>query len=230
MKTAIITGSAGNLGEVVTNALLDAGYKVEATVLNEDELNAQPDHPNLNSTIVDLMNEEAAGRYIDAVIERNGTVDVAILLVGGFAMGSLKDAGNQELDHMLNLNFKTAYFTARPVFQHMKDKGIPGRLVVVGAKPALEPTAAKAVLPYALSKSLVIRLAEVLNVEGKENGIVTSVIVPSVIDTPPNRESMPNANFSDWVKPESIAHTILDLIGETGKDWREPVIKLYGNA
>lgn len=230
MAVVIVTGSAGNLGGAVTNALLEAGYTVEATVRNEKELGGQPDHPKLNSTVVDLMIEEAAARFVDAVVERHGQVDAAIMLVGGFAMGSLEEVGEKELDQMFSLNFKTAYFTARPVFRQMQEKNIAGRLVVVGAKPALVSSAAKAVIPYAISKSMVVKLAEILNAIGKKQGIVTSVIVPSTIDTAPNRKSMPDANFDDWVKPESIARTILDLIGETGKDWRETVIKLYGNA
>jgi hypothetical protein len=42
----------------------------------------------------------------------------------------------------------------------------------------------------------------------KGTNVVTSVIVPSTIDTPQNRKSMPDADPAKWVKPEAIADVI----------------------
>jgi NAD(P)-dependent dehydrogenase (short-subunit alcohol dehydrogenase family) len=86
------------------------------------------------------------------------------------------------------------------------------------------------VFPYVLSKSMVIKMAEVINADSKHSNTTATVIVPSIIDTPPNRAAMPDANFSDWVTPESIADKIAFICGEGGKDLRETVLKIYGNS
>ena len=101
---------------------------------------------------------------------------------------------------------------------------------MIGAKPVFEPNAARAVFPYALSKTMIIKMAEVINADTRQNNTTATVIVPSIIDTPPNRAAMPDANFSDWVKPESIAEKIAFICGEGGMDLRETVLKIYGNS
>jgi len=73
-------------------------------------------------------------------------------------------------------------------------------------------------------------LAEMLNAAGGDRGVVASVIVPSTIDTPTNREAMPKADASLWVKPEEIAEVIAFLVSSKATAVREPVIKVYGGA
>jgi NAD(P)-dependent dehydrogenase (short-subunit alcohol dehydrogenase family) len=88
----------------------------------------------------------------------------------------------------------------------------------------------KGAVAYGLSKSLIFRLAELLNAEAKSADIVTSVIVPSTIDTPENRAAMPDADFSTWVQPTMIAETIAYYASENARHLREPVIKVYNKA
>ena len=83
---------------------------------------------------------------------------------------------------------------------------------------------------YGLAKSLIFRLAELMNDEAKGTDVVTSVVVPSTIDTPQNRKSMPDAKFDSWVKPEAIAEIIYFHCSSEGSALREPVIKIYNNA
>ena len=130
---------------------------------------------------------------------------------------------------MIDINFNTSYFVARPVFQQMM-KQANGRIVLVGSRPALDAKAGKQTVAYALSKSLIFTLAELLNAEGSEKNVVTSVIVPSTIDTPVNRSSMPDADFSKWVQPKEIAELIDIVISNKAKSLRAPVLKIYGNA
>jgi NAD(P)-dependent dehydrogenase (short-subunit alcohol dehydrogenase family) len=151
------------------------------------------------------------------------------LLVGGFAMGGIDKTTGADIDKMISLNFKTAFFLARALYQHMKSNGY-GRLVLVGARPALIAEQGKAMLAYALSKSMLFKLAEFLNADAKGKNVVVSVIAPSTIDTPQNRESMPKANPDDWVKPEQIADVLEFICGEKNDPIREAVYKLYNNA
>ena len=83
---------------------------------------------------------------------------------------------------------------------------------------------------YGLAKSLIFRLAELMNAEAKGTNVVTSVIVPSTIDTPQNRKSMPDADPTKWVKPEAIADVIYFYCTDAAAVLREPVIKVYNNS
>ena len=88
----------------------------------------------------------------------------------------------------------------------------------------------KGMVAYGLAKSLVVRLAELMNIEAKGKNVVTSLVVPSTVDTAQNRKAMPNAHFSDWIKPEDIAQIIYFYSSLKADSLRETVIKVYNNA
>ncbi len=118
---------------------------------------------------------------------------------------------------------------ARPAFLQMLLQG-SGRIFMIGSKPGLNATHSKGMVSYGLSKSLIFRLAELMNDEAKGTNVVTSVVVPSTIDTPQNRESMPKAKVDNWVKAEQIADAIFFYSSEAATAIREPIIKMYNNA
>jgi NAD(P)-dependent dehydrogenase (short-subunit alcohol dehydrogenase family) len=227
MKTAFVTGASGNLGQAVAKKFITEGYHVVGTALP----NEQPDFPEgkFDKVVVDLMNEKEAGDAIAAVISKFGGIDVAVLSVGGFAMGHIADTTTADILKQYKLNFETAYNIARPVFvQMLKQDG--GRIFLIGSRPGLDARDSKGMVAYGLGKSLIFRLAELMNDEGKAQRVVTSVVVPSTIDTPQNRNAMPNADFNRWVKPEEIADTIYYYASDAARSIREPVIKMFGNS
>ena len=226
MKNVVITGAAGNLGSAVVDKFLAEQWNVIAIV-----------DPKLNNKLkdsvrvyaADLTNEADVNQVITKVISDHGTIDAALLLVGGFAAGNIDATDGAALRSQMSLNFETAYFTARPVFQQMmKQPG--GRIMLVASKTALNSQAGKDFVGYSLSKFLLTKLAELLNAEGGSKNVVCSVIAPSTIDTEANRKSMPKADFSKWVRPQDIAETIHFLVGEKGNPLREPLFKVYGGS
>lgn len=226
MKTVLITGASGNLGKASVEKFLAEGYKVVAIVSPDKALGYEL--PNVDIYEADLTNETSIENVITTIASKN-RIDAALLLVGGFAMGNIQNTDSASLKKMFSLNFDTAYFAVRPIFlQMMKQSG--GRIVFVGARPALNPADGKSTLAYGLSKSLVFKLAEYLNAEGATNNVVTHIIVPSIIDTAVNRTAMPNANFSDWVKPEDIAETMAFLCSDKASAVRDTVVKMYGRS
>lgn len=228
-KIAIITGSAGNLGQAVVKKFIENDYKVIGTVTGNNNVTAGYSDDVFEKQVIDLANEEAAAAFVNSVIAKYKTIDAAVLTVGGFAMGKIADTGIADIREQYKLNFETAYNIARPVFaQMMKQKN--GRIFIVGSKPGLDARNGKGMIAYGLAKSLNFRLAELMNAEAKGHNVVTSVIVPSTIDTPQNREAMPDADFGNWVKAEEIADTIYFYCSDTAKAVREPVIKVYGNS
>ncbi|MGZ8559773.1 MAG: SDR family NAD(P)-dependent oxidoreductase [Chitinophagaceae bacterium] len=229
MKTAIVTGAFGNLGQAVVKKFIDEGYKVIGTVIPNDP--APMDFPTggFEKVVVDLMSEEDSQKFVASVIAKYSSVDAAVLTVGGFAMGKIADTTTADIMKQYKLNFETAYNVARPVFIQMVKQN-NGRIFIVGSRPGMEATRGKGMVAYGLTKSLIFRLAELMNHEAKGHNVVTSVIVPSTIDTPQNRKSMPEANFSNWVRAGEIADAIYYYCSEDAKSLREPVIKVYGNS
>ena len=229
MKTIIVTGASGNLGQAVVKKFLAENYFVVGTVIPNDTVQIIKTDKNFETAVVDLMNEEAAGQFIDQLLTRQGNIDAAVLTAGGFAMGKIADTKTTDIAKQYQLNFETAYNLARPVFLQMLKQG-SGRIFLIGSKPGLDIRNSKGMVAYGLSKSLIFRLAELMNDEAKGTNVVTSVVVPSTIDTPPNRKSMPDADFSKWVKPEAIADVIYFYCCDEASVLRETVIKVYGNS
>ena len=229
MKTVIITGANGNLGSAVTNSFIAKDYKVIATVRKEEDRNGLPDHPNLQVEVIDLTEEVKTEGFIRDVIERHHSIDGALLLVGGFTMGSIASTRSEDIKRQISLNFDTAYHVTRPLFQHMMEQN-KGRILFVGARPALQASAGKNLVAYGLSKSMLFKLAEYLNTEAKGKNVTVSVIVPSTIDTEPNRKSMPDADYEKWVKPEALAEVMEFIVSGKGDPLRETVLKVYNNA
>lgn len=229
MKTAIVTGSTGNLGQAVVKKLIEDGCMVVGTVIPNDPVEMNYSADQFEKVVVDLMNEDDSQKFVDSCIGKYGSIDLAVLTVGGFAMGKLAETKTSDVLKQYRLNFETAYNIARPVFIQMMRQGA-GRIFIIGSKPGLDAKNSKGMVAYGLSKTLIFRLAELMNDEAKGTNVITSVIVPSTIDTPQNRQSMPDANADHWVKPEDIAEVISFYSSEQSLIIREPVIKLYNKV
>lgn len=226
---AIVTGAAGNLGQAVVKKFIDNGYKVIGSIVPNDPVEVNFDTDKFEKVVVDLMSEEDAQKFVASIIEKHRRIDAAVLTVGGFAMGNVADTKTSDIAKQYKLNFETAYNVARPVFiQMMKQNS--GSIFLIGSKPGLSHTNSKGMIAYSLGKSLIFRLAELMNDEAKGHNVVTNVIVPSTIDTPQNRKSMPDADYTKWVNPEKIAAVIYYHCSEEASVLREPVIKVYGNS
>lgn len=228
-KNVLITGASGNLGKAAVQKFLSEGYKVIATVSPGKKLGFDITG-DVETFEADLTDEKNVEQVIAKVINEHKTIDAALLLVGGFAPGGINETDGASLKKMYSQNFETAYYTARPVFLQMVKQIGGGRIILIGARPALNAQDGKNLLSYALSKSLLFKLADFLNAEGSSKNVIASVVVPSTIDTPINRQSMPNAAFSNWVKPEEIAEVMAFITSANGKALRDPVFKVYGNA
>lgn len=204
MKTAIVTGTSGNLGQAVVKKYLTENFAVEGIG------SLSIDSPHYHTVAVNLTDEIAAGQWIQSVISKHATIDVAVLTVGGFEMNDIAHTNSSVIAKQIQLNFETAYNVAKPVFDQMLKQG-SGRIFLIGSKAGLDMKNSKGMVAYGLSKSLLFRLSELMNDEAADTGVKTVVIVPSTIDTPQNRAAMPGADFSKWQTPEFIANTIFTL-------------------
>lgn len=222
-KNILITGATGNLGTAISQKLCSLNYTVFGTVQYG---HAQPEC-SVDFFECDLEDELETQELFKQLKAKYKTLDAAILLVGGFAMGNILHATSKDMMDMLKLNYMTAFHCAREAYDWM-NRSYGGQIVFIGAKPAVDGGAAE-VLPYAVSKSAVLKLSEIINESANEK-IRSSVIVPSIIDTPENRRAMPNTNFADWVTPDEIADVISKLIAEKDSESKNPVYRIYNKA
>ncbi|MDA0196945.1 MAG: SDR family NAD(P)-dependent oxidoreductase [Bacteroidetes bacterium] len=227
-KIALVTGSTGELGTEVVKEFANNGYQVVGTV-RPGKFESSP-NPIITYRELDLTNEVYCKDFVNDVIKEFGGLDVVVNVAGGFAMGNLDNTGEAEIDKMITLNFKTAYFISKPAFNAMKKLQNPGRIIFVSGKPALTFAIGKETLAYSISKSMLLQFSNLLNETAKGMGIESSVVIPGTMNTLSNRNAMPEADFRKWVKLENVAKTIAFLCSEAGNEIRDSVIKLYGNS
>jgi NAD(P)-dependent dehydrogenase (short-subunit alcohol dehydrogenase family) len=228
MKTVIVTGAAGNLGKAVAEKFILQGYRVIGTVTKKQQEDIFTSD-QFEAYVVNLANENETLEFAEKVIAKYSTIDTAVLTVGGFAAGNIADTPVSDIVQQFNLNFVTAYTLIRPVFEQMLLQKT-GKIFLTGSKAGLSSTDSKGMVAYGLAKSLLFRLAELMNDEATGTNIVTTVVVPSTIDTKQNRQSMPDADFTKWVTPEAIADIIYNYTTSNAPILKEPVLKVYNNA
>ena len=156
---------------------------------------------------VDLTDAAQAKTAIDAVAAHFGRLDALVNIAGGFAFETVAEGDTKTWQRMYALNVLTALNASRAALSHLAASGA-GRIVNVGAMGALQ--AGSGMGAYAASKAGVHRLTEALAAEWKGK-ITVNAVLPSTIDTPANRASMPKADFGKWVTPQELAEVILFL-------------------
>ena len=226
-KNIIISGASGGLGIDVVQKLAELGYNLYIT-FGSKKSDVFDSLKNVSAQVVDLTNSEASEEFINETLEKSDGIQAGIFLVGGYAPGNIHQTDDAQLEKMFNLNFFTAFHLVKPLMKHFEENG-GGQFIFIGARPALEADQGKGNFAYALSKSLLFKMAEFINAEGKSKNITATVIVPSTIDTPTNREAMPNADFTKWISANDIAENIAFVLTESGQKLRETVLKIYNN-
>jgi NAD(P)-dependent dehydrogenase (short-subunit alcohol dehydrogenase family) len=232
-KTVMVTGAIGNLGVVLARAFQNSNAKLALVDRGEDrlreafpELVGSPDY--LLVDCADLMDEAAVEEAVSKTMRHFGRVDGLVNTVGGFRAGKmLHETPIDTWDFMLNLNARSVFIACKKVIPYMIRQG-SGKIVNVAARPGLEGQAGMAA--YSASKSAVIRLTESMSAELKDQGINVNCIIPGTIDTPQNREAIPEADYSKWVTPESLAEVILFLSSNAARDVHGAALPVYGRS
>jgi NAD(P)-dependent dehydrogenase (short-subunit alcohol dehydrogenase family) len=213
----IVTGAAGNLGSAVVRAFQSAGAKLVLVDRAADRLGSifadMADSPNhLFVPSIDLTKADDVQTMVERAINHFGRIDVLANTAGGYRAGTpVHETPIETWDFMLNLNARSVFLASRAVIPHMLREG-HGKIISVAASGAARGRANMAA--YTVSKAAVIRLTESMAAELKDEGINVNCVMPGTIDTPANRQAMPDADYSRWTKPEAIADVILFLASE----------------
>src|SRR3954447_10820390 len=227
--TAIVTGGTGGLGTAVVQALLEAGWRVVVPWVAERELDRLPEREGLSLVQADLFDADAVAGVVEAATgDSEPPRRAAVNLVGGFAAGGrVHETPVEDFERQFRLNLRPAYLVCAASLPHLMAAG-GGSIVCVSTRAALRPFSGAA--GYISSKAAVLAFVRALDAEYRQDGVRANAILPSVIDTPGNRASQPDADTSKWVKPEEIARTMLFLSSEHCTATTGAAIPVYGRA
>lgn len=229
----IVTGGTGELGRHVTTRFHSLGAKVVVPFVSEQELHALHAHDagvakDVRFLRLDARDPDKVAKFIQEVANGSGVPEAVINLVGGYAFGPpIAEAEWFDFQHMIELNLIPTFNLCKAVLPHMLQKG-RGKIVNVGARAGLEGGANMAA--YSIAKGAVIRFTESLAAEVKHRNINVNCVMPSIIDTAPNRRDMPDADFTHWVAPGDLAEVIVFLASDAARAIHGAAVPVYGRV
>lgn len=222
-RHVVVTGGTGALGSAVVAQLIAQGATCHVPVHGGGVASANPRiviRPGL-----DLTDEAAVERFYANLPPLWGSIHIA----GGFAAAPVAETSKSMLMAQIETNFVTCYLCSRAAVIAMRAAG-GGRLVNVASRQALEWRLGGDVTAYAASKAAVAAFTAALAQEVAGEGILVNAVAPATIDTPANRNAMPDADFSRWPKPEEIAATVVHLASPANGATRGAVVPVYGRS
>lgn len=223
----VITGAGGALGSAVSAHLIAAGHDIAALVLpaDEDRVRGALDPAHSRVLGADVTSGDAWRGALERIETELGAPTGAVLIAGAWRSG-IDDAAWRM---MLTVNLETARQSLASLLPKMKERRA-GSIVLIGSRAAVRPWESADAAAYATSKAAVVALASAMSEEVRDSGVRVNVVLPSTIDTPQNRRSMPEADFARWVAPDSIASVIAFLLSDAARDVSGAAIPVYGRS
>ncbi|MBA8884742.1 SDR family NAD(P)-dependent oxidoreductase [Dokdonella fugitiva] len=226
-KRIAITGGFGTLGAAVARVAAAAGAHVAAIDRADAAPGSLADAGIATIAGADIADGEGARKAIDAAATALGGLDALVNIAGAFRWETLADGSLDTWDLLYRINVRTAAAASKAALPHLR-KSNAGRIINIGANAATR--AAAGMGAYTASKAGVMRLTESLAEELKDANITVNAILPSIIDTPPNRADMPNADFGKWVRPEQLADVILFLVSDAASAVTGALVPVVGRV
>ncbi len=232
-RSVVITGGTGGLGTALIRRLIDEDYRLAVTYLLPDEATAfeeefDVDEDRLLLTRVDATNPEAVASLFKSVGDKWGAIHGLVSLVGGWAGGrDVEETDDVRFERMLDLNLRSAFYTVRAAVPYLKETGW-GRIVLVGSRGAVDYPEGQAA--FNIAKAGVVALGRSVAQELDGSGVTANVLMPSVIDTPATRASLPYADYVNWPTPSEIAAVAQFLLTEESGVMNGALVPVYGRA
>jgi NAD(P)-dependent dehydrogenase (short-subunit alcohol dehydrogenase family) len=221
-RHVVITGATGALGAGVVAELLSRGATCHVPML-ERKLPAHLEVPNVVAAPGVSLDDES---QVTAFYQSVPDLWASIHLVGGFAMSPITETSLADFEKQWRMNAGTCFLSCREAVRAMKKTG--GRIVNVAARVAVVPVGG--MVAYSASKAAVASITQSLAAEVLADNILVNAVLPSIIDTPANRKSMPTADHAKWPKPAEIAAAIAFLASPDNALTSGTLVPVYGRA
>ncbi|ARS91094.1 SDR family oxidoreductase [Natrarchaeobaculum aegyptiacum] len=227
---AVITGASGALG----SACVERFHELGATVCAVDVVEPAADESALEPETLgavsfyetDLTEESAVETLVDDVVADHGRLDHLVNVAGTWRGGDpIEETDESEFDLLVDVNLRTAFLASKHALPHLQET--EGSIVSVSARSALEGGSGDG--PYRITKAGVRLLMETIAVENRGT-VRANAVMPSVIDTPANREMMPDSDHESWVDPRDIADVMAVLCSDLTSVTSGAAVPVYGKA
>jgi NAD(P)-dependent dehydrogenase (short-subunit alcohol dehydrogenase family) len=222
----LVTGASGALGSAVCRAFDDAGATVCGTDVAEPGEDTELDRGEVSFYRGDLTDETQAEQVVSGVVDAHGGLDALCNIAGMWRGGDpIEETDAETFDAVFDVNLKTMFLASKHALPHLQDGG--GSVVSVSARASLEGGEGDG--PYRAAKAGVRLLTETIAEENRGD-VRANAVMPSVIDTPQNREMLPDADHDPWVDPADIARVVLALCSDATPPTSGGAIPVYGEA
>ncbi|MCW8172551.1 SDR family oxidoreductase [Natrialba swarupiae] len=226
---AVITGASGALGSAAVDRFRAAGATVcgvDVVEPDDDSVLEREGDSAFEFHQADLTDEDDVSALVADIVDDHGRIDHLLNVAGTWRGGDpIEETDLSEFDLLMNVNLKTAFLASKHALPHLQES--EGSIVSVSARSSLEGGDGDG--PYRITKAGIRLLTETIAEENRGR-VRANCVMPSVIDTPANREMMPDADHGSWVDPAEIADVMAVLCSDATTVTSGGAVPVYGDA
>lgn len=187
-KACVVTGAGSGIGKASAERLAEEGGKVLCVDMNAEATTAtaqsiQKAGGTADAFVADISVAEQANSFIQACVERYGSIDVLVNNAGVNLPGVFHEVPDEVIDRTLNVNVKGTMYASRAAIPHMLRQG-KGAIVNISSVNGLVSEPFLSV--YSASKGAVVMLTRGIALDYAKQNIRCNCICPGWVDTPIN--------------------------------------------